>query len=200
MIYTSLERWTLRSLDILELLTKRLHWCTYIEHIYISTKSNYNLVLNINNGELQTSINIHSISTLLQERSADNDNRKSKYCIGIIFLIIHSNVHCDYGKSQQFKITNCYILQKEYYFLNKTNFKFFRIHINLGTGNMVNTSRNKYVGHQRSCSLLNDWRLTRVSRDWCDEQADFEVTLHGQHLKWITPSTYQCTMVTLKTV
>ncbi|VDP53508.1 unnamed protein product [Schistosoma mattheei] len=47
------------------------------------------------------------------------------------------------------------------------------------------------LDHQRRLSMSNDWRPTRVRREWCDEPANFEVTPHGQHLTWITPSTCQ---------
>ena len=56
------------------------------------------------------------------------------------------------------------------------------------------------VDHQRWWSMSNDWRPTRVRRERCNEQANFEVTPRDQHLTWIAPSTYQGTMDALKTV
>ncbi|VDO88986.1 unnamed protein product [Schistosoma curassoni] len=56
------------------------------------------------------------------------------------------------------------------------------------------------LDHQRGLSMSNDWRSTRVRREWCDEPDNFEVTPHGQHLTWITPSTCQGTMAALNTV
>ncbi|VDP49362.1 unnamed protein product [Schistosoma curassoni] len=37
----------------------------------------------------------------------------------------------------------------------------------------------------------NDWRPTRIRREWCDEPANVEVSPRGQHLTWTTPLTYQ---------
>ena len=48
--------------------------------------------------------------------------------------------------------------------------------------------------------MSNDWRPTRVRRERCNEQANFEVTPRDQHLTWIVPLTYQGTMDALKTV
>ncbi|VDP33636.1 unnamed protein product [Schistosoma mattheei] len=46
----------------------------------------------------------------------------------------------------------------------------------------------------------NDWRPTRVRREWCDKLAHVEVTPRGQHLTWTTSLTYQGTIDALKTV
>ena len=48
--------------------------------------------------------------------------------------------------------------------------------------------------------MSNDWRPTRVKRERCKEQANFEVTPRDQHLTRIAPSTYQGAMDALKTV
>ncbi|VDP45489.1 unnamed protein product [Schistosoma curassoni] len=46
----------------------------------------------------------------------------------------------------------------------------------------------------------NDWRPTRIRREWCDKLANVEVTTRGQHLTWTTPLTYQGTIDALKAV
>ncbi|VDP36162.1 unnamed protein product [Schistosoma mattheei] len=48
--------------------------------------------------------------------------------------------------------------------------------------------------------MSNDWRPTRVGREWRDEPTNVEVTHRGQHLTWTNSLTYQGAIDALKTV